>query len=219
MQILLYKWNPGYLKKYPLRNKISAGFILFYQQILIKHRLSYFMKNARGANNNSNIFTFLICKFIDLLQYITFYIYLYKITFCFKIYFNISSFYSVFHAWLQFLHNYPPRFLLFTHTWSVLEVLCKESNSLVPSCFCVCSLLFLFFRICSNLPLSSPWRLTLSPTSGDSFQIAYFYFSDKRGPLTIVLLFFCDNFHSILLAKCNPLVPSFLSGGQNWNVN
>ena len=69
MQILLYKWNPGYLKKYPLRNKIFAGFILFYQQILIKHRLSYFMKNARGANNNSNIFTFFTRKIMSLFQY------------------------------------------------------------------------------------------------------------------------------------------------------
>ena len=127
MQILLYKWNPGYLKKYPLRNKISAGFILFYQQILIKQSLSPFAKNATEPNNNSLLFSFLICKFISLLQYITIYIYLYKITFFFKIYFNISSFYSIFHSWLQFLHNYPPRFLLFTHAWSMLEVLCKKS--------------------------------------------------------------------------------------------
>ena len=76
MQILLYKWNTGYLKKYPLRNKISAGFILFYQQILIKQSLSPFIKKVAESNDNSLLFTFLICKFISLLQYMSIYIHL-----------------------------------------------------------------------------------------------------------------------------------------------
>ena len=71
MQILLYKWNTGYLKKYPLRNKISAGFILFYQQILIKQSLSPFIKKVAESNNNSNIFTSFTRKIMSLFQYKT----------------------------------------------------------------------------------------------------------------------------------------------------
>ena len=96
-----------------------------------------------------------------------------------------------------------------------------------------------FILFCKNISCVSahtcPFRrLTppLSPTSGDSSRLIFFQFlltftaslcssksgslaSHVRGRLTFTILFFCGNFHSILLAKCNPPLPSFLSGGKH----
>ena len=51
-----------------------------------------------GVNNNSNIFTSFTRKIMSLFQYKSINIHLYKIICCFKIYLNISLFYSVFHS-------------------------------------------------------------------------------------------------------------------------
>ncbi len=48
-------------------------------------------------------------------------------------------------------------------------------------------------------------------------QLADWHFPRVRGQLAFRILFFCGNFHSILLAKRNSLMPSFLSGGQKRN--
>ena len=95
--------------------------------------MSPFAKNATEPNNNHPSFTFLISKFVYLVKHITFYIYLHKITFCFKIYFNISLFYSIFHSWLQFLHNYPPPIFAF-YSYMIGVRSFMQKNSLVPSC-------------------------------------------------------------------------------------
>ena len=54
----------------------------------------------------------------------------------------------------------PPPFYFFC--------ILKFSFVIFPYFLRVCSYLFPFLRVCSNLPLSSTCRLTLSPTSGDS---------------------------------------------------
>ena len=41
--------------------------------------------------------------------------------------------------------------------------------------------------------------------------------ADKRGQLTVRILFFLGNKSFTVIPKRNSLVPSFLSGGQNWN--
>ena len=56
--------------------------------------------------------------------------------------------------------------------------------------------LFLFFSVCSHLPLSSTWRLTLSPTCGDSLHFLFFPF--------------VTNYHLISFVKYFSSLPSFI---------
>ena len=99
----------------------------------------------------------------------------------------------LFEKWFACHHSFPYFFILVFPT-AFYDRSRMTGRFLIPFCK---KLFFISAHTCPFRRLTPP----PSPTSGDGLRLLFFSSSPKS--------------HSILLAKCNPLVPSFLSGGKH----